>query len=44
MISLALSSVLASGNLSVDKVFNQELRLKSKHQEPITQQNRKIGD
>ena len=42
MISLALSSAIASGNLLVDKVFDQELRTKSKHQELIAQQNRKM--
>ena len=36
MISLALSSAIASGNLSIDKVFDRELRPKSKHQELIT--------
>jgi hypothetical protein len=36
MVSLALFGVIASGNLSVDKVFDRELRPNSKHQEPIT--------
>jgi hypothetical protein len=33
MILLMLSSAMALGNLSVDKVFDQELHLKIKHQE-----------
>ena len=44
MISLALSSAIASGNLSVDKVFDRELRPKTKHQELIAQQSHEMKE
>jgi hypothetical protein len=42
MILLALSSVIALGNLSVNKIFDQELCPKNKNQELITRQNHEM--
>ena len=44
MVSLALSSATALGNLSIDKVFDRELHANSKHEEPITRQNPEIKE
>jgi hypothetical protein len=39
---LELSSMIALGNLLVDKVFDRKLRPNRKRQEPITRQNHEI--